>query len=157
MRQQNKGKRKAAVAVEFAVIAPVLVLLVGAMCELGQATCGATKISSAIREGGRLASMDFKGKLEANQTPNQKVRHDILKFLSITGVRTANVTVTIEHAEGALTGQTFDLASTDNYLKLFRIRVVAPYSSVSTAPLSFMRNRNITVSNVFRRGRNAIQ
>ncbi len=150
---RNKN-RKAAAATEFAVVAPVLVVLILGTCELGQATAGATKIASAIREGGRLASMDFSGKLEPGQTANQKVEQDILNFLAATGVKTQGVVLSIEHAEGS--GGTFDLSTKDNYLELFRITVSVPYKNVSSDPINLMSGRMITASTVFRRGRTPV-
>ncbi|MCR9295108.1 MAG: pilus assembly protein [bacterium] len=148
--------RQGAAAVEFAVIAPVLLILILGTCELGQAVAGATKIASAIREGGRLASMDFSGKLEVGQTANQKVEQDILNFLRATDVRTDNVILTIEHAEGDSAGTTFDLADKANYMQLFRISISVPYDNVSSDPINLMAGQRIEASTVFRRGRTPV-
>lgn len=152
-REQN---RRGAVVVEFAIIAPVITVVIIGLCEMGQAMCGATKIASAIREGGRLASMDFSGKLEAGQTANEKVEQDVLNFLAATGVRIENAQVEILHAEGDSVGQEFDLASAENYLQLFTIQVTVPYENVSVTPVSRMYGRSITSSITFRRGRTPI-
>jgi Flp pilus assembly protein TadG len=154
---RRKLSRRGAVAAEFAIIAPVVTALVLGLCEMGQAVAGATRITSAIREGGRLASMDFSGKLEQDQTANQKIEQDVRSFLAATGVKTDNVQVFIEHADGEDEGQAFDLASPDNYLQFFRIRVVVPYANVSTNPLKLMTGRSINSSTVFRRGRTPIE
>ena len=156
LQRNRRARSRGAVVAEFAIIAPVVTIFVVGLCEMGQAVCGASKISSAIREGGRIASMDFTGKLEAGQTANEKVEHDVLNFLSANGVDIDGATVSIIHAEGASEGQEFDLASPDNYLQLFTIRVVVPYENVSTAPLSLMPGRNIVSSITFRRGRTPI-
>lgn len=155
-RQRIFRSRRAAAAVEFAIVAPFLTIFIMGTCELGQAIAGATKVASAIREGGRLASMDFSGKLSAGQTANQKVHQDILSFLAASGVKTDNVFVTIEHAEGEASGTTFDLAAEDNYLQLFRISVSVPYNNVSSDPINLMAGRRIEHSTVFRRGRTPI-
>lgn len=124
---------------------------------MGQAVCGATKIASAVREGGRLASMDFSGKLEAGQTANEKIQQDVLNFMSATGVKTTNAKVYIEHVDECGEGTTFDLASPDNYLQMFRIRAVVPYENVSLTPISIMQGRKLSASITFRRGRNTIE
>lgn len=152
----QRSQRRGAVAAEFAIIAPVVVFFILGICELGQALSGATRVASAIREGGRLASMEFEGKLEPNQTPNQKVTQDILNFLAATGVSPSNVQVSIVHAEGDAAGTTFDLAAPENYLKLFRIDVVVPYDNVSANPIKLMDGYNLTASTVFRRGRTPV-
>lgn len=152
----NKKKREGAVAVEFALIAPVMLLLTLGLCEIGQALAGATKVASAVREGGRLASMDFSGKLKTGQTANEKISQDILNFLAVTGVRTQNAVIEITHAEGALEGTEFDLAAEENYLSLFRIEVSVPYANVSASPVNLLGNRFLTAQIVFRRGRTPI-
>ena len=60
------------------------------------------------------------------------------------------------HAEGPAEGTTFDLASPDNYLKLFRIEVVVPYSNVSANPIKLMDGYSLTANTIFRRGRTPI-
>ncbi|MCR9295105.1 MAG: pilus assembly protein [bacterium] len=154
--RRAKRSRTAAAATEFAVVAPVLALMYLGTCEIGQATAGATKVASAIREGGRLASMDFSGKLLDGQTANAKIERDILVFLEATGVKTEGVTVSIEHAKGEQAGTEFDLASEANYLQLFRITVTVPYRNVSADPVNLMAGQRIVASTVFRRGRTPV-
>ncbi len=156
-RKHRQGNRRGAVAAEFALIAPVVLVFVLGLCEMGQALAGATRISSAIREGGRLASMDFTGKLEPGQSPNQKITHDILSVLSATGISTDNVVLSIVHAEGEQEGTTFDLSDPANYLKLFRIQTSVPYENVSLTPIQLMGGLSISASTVFRRGKTPIE
>ena len=122
-RQPPINCRRGAAATEFALVAPVCLVLILGLAEMGQATSAATRISCAVREGGRLASMDFSGKLATNQTANEKVEQDILNFLSATGISIENVSVTINHIDGS---GTFDLADEDNYLELFEISISVP-------------------------------
>ncbi len=153
---KRPSNRSGVAATEFAVVAPVLVLMFLGTCEIGQAIAGATKISSAIREGGRLASMDFSGKLSSGQTANEKVEQDILAFLAATGVKTEGVSVSIEHAKGEAAGTDFDLATEANYLQLFRISISVPYQNVSSDPVNLMFGKTIEASTVFRRGRTPV-
>lgn len=156
MRAKKTIRRKSrlgAAAVEFALVAPVCTVLVLGVCEMGQAVSAATRISSAVREGGRLASMDFSGKLSTGQTANQKVEQDIINFLAASGISTDNVTLAIEHADGS---GPFDLAAEDNYLSLFRITISVPYTNASANPLKLMGDRRIEHSTVFRRGRTPV-
>ena len=152
-KHRTKQSRLGAAAVEFAIVAPVCLVLIMGTCEMGQAVSGATRIASAVREGGRLASMDFSGKLAVGQTANQKVEQDILNFLNATGVSTNNVTVSIDNVDGS---GTFDLAAEANYLELFQITITVPYENVSTTPVSIMQGQSITSTTVFRRGRTPV-
>lgn len=149
-------QRRGAVTAEFALIAPVVLVFVLGLSEMGQALSGATRVSSAIREGGRLASMDFSGKLEVGQTANQKITQDILSFLGATGISTENVSVEIVHAEGPQAGSYFDLTAEENYLKLFRIGVTVPYENVSATPIQLMGGLSLSANTVFRRGRTPV-
>ncbi len=157
VRKKCRQHRRGAVAAEFALVAPVLLVFVLGLTEMGQALSGATRVSSAIREGGRLASMDFSGKLEVDQTANEKVTQDILSFLGATGISTEDVIVEIVHAEGSEQGSVFDLAAEENYLELFEIRVSVPYENVSRSPIHLMGGLSISANTVFRRGRTPVE
>ncbi len=157
LNKKNSSAFRRGVAVsEFAIVAPVVTVFILGLCEMGQALSGATRIASAIREGGRLASMDFSGKLEPGQTANQKVTQDILSFLAASGVGTDNVQVTIVHEDGPSSGTPFDLAATANYLELFRIEVTVPYANISANPINIMDGLTMSSATVFRRGRTPI-
>lgn len=138
---------------EFALTAPLFVLLVIGICEMGRSVNASSQVAAAIRDGGRLACMDFRSLIPAGSTANQKIADDIRAFLNAGGFPGNQVTITITHAEGSRQGQNFDLSDPDNYLKLFRITATIPYVQVSNVPIVFMRGRNIVSSVVFRRGR----
>ncbi|MBX3443123.1 MAG: pilus assembly protein [Planctomyces sp.] len=153
----ESSDRRGTATVEFAVIAPLFVTLALGTWEMGTAVTASNNLTASVREGGRLASMDFTGKLAQNQTPNQKVIQDIRAFLSATGIPGAQTTVSITHADGALAGQEFDVSSPDNYMQLFCIRVTVPYSAVSLFPNRFMSGQTLRAELTCRRGRVSMQ
>jgi Flp pilus assembly protein TadG len=104
--------RRGTATVEFAVIAPIFMLLVLGTWEMGTAVRASNNLTAAVREGGRLASMDFTDSLAANQTANQKVEQDIRAFLNASGLPGSQATITITYAEGSGVGTTFDLGDT---------------------------------------------
>src|SRR5690349_3462569 len=106
--------RRGTATVEFAVIAPVFLILVLGTWEMGTAVRASNNLTAAVREGGRLASMDFTGSLAPNQTANQKVEQDIRAFLNASGLPGSQATITITYAEGSNAGTTFDLGNKDN-------------------------------------------
>src|SRR5262249_43089108 len=118
--------RRGTATVEFAVIAPIFLILVLGTWEMGTAVRASNNLSAAVREGGRLASMDFTGSLAPNQTANQKVEQDIRAFLNASGLPGSQATITITHADGANAGQTFNLGDKNNYLALFKIKATIP-------------------------------
>lgn len=145
--------RRGAAAVEFAVLVPLFLMLVMGTWEMGTALTAGTKMSAAIREGGRLASMDFQETLGDDETINEKVIKDIKNFLTASGIPGDSVTITITHADGENAGEDFDLAEGDNYLKLFTIRALVDYEDISTFPLDYMAGQQVEAKLVFRKGR----
>ncbi len=145
--------RRGTATVEFAVIAPIFLILILGTWEMGTAVKASNNLTAAVREAGRLASMDFTGSLATNQTANQKVIQDIRAFLNASGLPGAQATITITHADGASAGQTFDLQNKNNYLGLFRITATIPFSSVSVFPNKIMKNSVLKAELVNRRGR----
>jgi len=145
--------RRGAATVEFAIIMPLFLTLALGTVEMGSAINASQNMYAALREGGRLASMDYKGIVPSGSNINAKITSDIKNFLTASGVPGTDVTVTIVHAGGDLDGQAFDLRDGANEYKLFRIEAVVPYTSVSVFPMEFMENRSLKASLVYRRGR----
>ena len=150
---RESGARRGTATVEFAVIAPIFMLLVMGTWEMGTAVKASNNLTAAVREAGRLASMDFRGSLAVNQTPNQKVEQDIRGFLNASGLPGAQATITITYADGASAGQTFDLADNNNYLALFKLKATIPFSSISMFPNKIMKSSVLKAELVNRRGR----
>jgi len=153
VRKQNESKRKGAAMVEFAVIAPVFLALVLGTIEMGTALKVSNTLTSGIRGGGRLASMDWEGIVPDGMTTNAKVIEDIENFLAASNLPVDDVTVTITSAEGEDEGAPFDLTDPDNRLRLFKITAEVPYSAISLYPSHFMTGQVIKAAIVFRAGR----
>ena len=149
---RRSHRRRGAAVVEFAMLVPVfLTLLLGAL-EAGCAISTSQNITSAIREGGRLAAMDWSDVIPDGTTANAKVTSDIKNFLEAAGVPEEDVRVSITSAEASDYGQAFDLEDVNNKLRLFRISVEIDYDDVSAFPSSFMGGETIKASLVFRSG-----
>ena len=149
----HQQRRDGVAAVELAMMSPFFLFLVLGILELGRGFDAGVKLTSAVREGGRLAAMDFSKLTSAGQTVNQKVESDIRNYLSASGIPGDEVTVSITHADGTNEGQTFDLEADDNYLDLFRITVEIPYEAISVFPLTYFDGKDLSASIVFRKGR----
>lgn len=149
-------RRRAAAAVELAVVMPVLFGITFLGLESGNALNMAQKLESAVRSGGRLAAKDIDKAILGTQTANVKVINDIKNMLKADGFPVASVTVTITHADGPTMGQAFDLSLTTNQYKLMRITATLPYSAVSMFPLGTNPNRTISASLVQSRGRSTL-
>jgi hypothetical protein len=145
--------RNGAAAVEFALIAPLFLSLLLGVAEMGRALDVAQNLTAAIREGGRLAAMDFSKSVPSGSTANQKVTQDIRNMLTAAGIDGDLVDIAITHADGPLAGQPYDLQEHKHDLLLFRITAQVNYSDVSFFPLRIMDGRTVTSSLVFRQGR----
>lgn len=151
---QSKNNRSGAALVEFAIVAPLLITLILGTLELGIAMRASTILVSAVREGGRLASMDFSGKMKSGETANQKVKRDIQNFITASGLNGSKVSVSIRHEGGDNDGANFDLEDKNNNLKLFRIRAKIGYADVTLFPLkTYMAGKQLKAVSVFRASR----
>jgi hypothetical protein len=139
--------------VEFALLAPIFLGLVLGVVEMGEAIDTSQLLTSAVREGGRLATMDWSGSLPEGTTVNQKVITDIRNFLSASGLPGDQLDIQITSASGTDAGQTFDLGDPDNDLRLFKIEVKIPFEQATSYHAMMMRGHVMKGSLTFRAGR----
>lgn len=149
----DNAQRRGSATVEFAVIAPLFLMLLLGTVEMGSAINATQKLYSALREGGRLASMDYENIFGDDLDINAKIVADIRNFLTAAGIPGDEVELSIVHAGGENDGDDFDLSDPDNNLELFRIEATVPYESVSTFPLQQMEGQDVTAQLTFRKGR----
>lgn len=149
-------KRRGAATVEFALVMPLFVTLTMATIQTGIQITAAQTLTSALREGGRIASMDYKSRLQSGQSINQKVIKDIQNFLTAEKIDGSQVTITITAADGANAGSTFNISDPNNQLQMFKIRAVVPYSAISSVTFFPHTNNTISASIVYRMGKNTL-
>lgn len=143
--------RRGAAAVELAVISPLFVLLILGAVQSGINLDMQIKLQAAVRQAGRLASMDYSKRVQANQTGNQKVIQDIKNVLTAEGLPGNEAVVAITYAEGPNAGSTFDLSSTANDLQYFKINVEIPYSKLNSTGLLPNTFEKLSASIVYRK------
>src|SRR5262245_10305051 len=78
----KRQNRRGAAMMEFAIVAPLFLTLVLGILEAGQALHASNVMAAAVREGGRLAAMDWNDFLPEGFTPNTKVIADTRNFLT---------------------------------------------------------------------------
>ncbi len=145
--------RRGAAAVEFAVMAPVFLILTLGSVELGYALNASNTLYGALREGGRLASQDWSTMLEPGETANDKVIQDIKNMLTAARIPGDQVTISIVAADGMNAGAPFDLEDPNNYLEMFKISAEVPYEQVSLLAGYFLKGQKLRASISFRMGR----
>ena len=91
--QSYRRKRRGAAAVEFAVVAPVFLLLVFGMIEYGRMVMVQQVLTNASREGARCAVLDG--------TTHQEVVDTVTAYLTSGSIQGANITVTPTNPEDA--------------------------------------------------------
>jgi len=151
IKTQSKRSRRAAVAVEFAVIAPVLLTIVVGLIELTRAYDAQNLLQTAAREGARFASMDRTDMLQSGQTANSKLVQDVTNFLASSGFPASAVNVNVVDANDPT--QAFDLDDPANDLQLFQVEINVPFSEVSLTPISEASDYLMSASITFRNGR----
>ncbi len=124
-------ERRGAAVVEFAVAAPLLVIMVFGMVEASRLYEMQNQLLMAAREGARLAAMDREGILDPGESLNDKMISDVRKYLTAAGLPGDEAEITIEDLDNP--GTTIDLLDSDNDLALFQLSVSLPYSSVRSA------------------------
>ena len=131
-------------------------MIVLGMVEMSRALDVSTNLTAALREGGRLATMDYENSVPAGMTINQKIVQDIRNMIKASGLPGDQVTITITHANGAQAGQNFDFSDPNNNLKYFKLTAQVNYSDVGFLSAKIMSNQKVTTSLVFRMGRTTL-
>ena len=151
-RQTSKRRsRRGAVAMEFALVAPLFVIILLGMATVGRVYEVQNQMIIAAREGARLASMDREGLMLAGQTSNQKVIQDVRSILTANGLPGETATVLIANADDREI--TFDLDDPDNERELFQLVVDLNYSDVAIIAMPGMLGFQLSTRVVFRNGR----
>jgi len=150
--QRRRSKRFGAVAVEFAVVAPMLLAITLGLVELSRVFDIQNTMETAAREGARFASMDRTGMLEEGASANDKMIQDVENFLSSSGIPLSDdVQVTVSPYGNP--DQPFDLDDPANDLELFQVQIKVPFSDVSLLPMSEANDYILSATVVFRNGR----
>lgn len=143
-------RRRGAAAVEFAVMSPLFVMLILGLLEGGRGFEVANTIEMAIREGGRLASMEWDGIVPRESNPNQKVIDDIRAFLKASKIDADKAEISITSAEGDDEGEEFILHQKANVGRYFKIRVAMHYEDLARYPIRILAGRQVVGEVVFR-------
>lgn len=151
MRQnRTRNDRRGVVAVEFAVVVPVLLAISLGMIELTRVFETQDLLETAAREGARFGAMDKDGMLQSGQSSNEKLVNDVENFLASNGIEGESVVVEVKDFENP--SDDFDLDDPDNQLKLFEVIVSVDYSEVSLTPVAAGDDYALSASVVFRNG-----
>lgn len=147
----TRSNRRGAVAVEFAVIAPLLVTITVGMVMVNRTFEAQNLLEVAAREGARFASMDRDGLVAEGESSNAKLADDIANFLASNGIQRDKVSVSVKDHENP--SLDFDIDDPDNDLRLFEVHVEVDYSAISYMPVDVNSDYAMSAVVVFRNGR----
>ncbi len=153
-KRRRRKERRAAVTVEFAVVAPIFLIILLGVAEASRLYDQQNQLSIAAREGARLAAMDRSDLLEDGQSTNDKIIDDVKNMLAANGITNENIEVKISHIDDA--DEEFDLDDPDNYLELFQLRIELPYGSSNPYGVPASDEMMLGASVVFRNARTSL-
>ena len=125
----QRVRRRGAVTVEFALMAPVFLVMVLGVTETARMFEMQNQLQVAAREGARMAAMDRTGLTSQGQSTNANVVQDVKNFLAATGMDPNDINVQIVSHEDPTAG--FNLDDPTNSLKYFQVKVSVPFSASS--------------------------
>jgi len=143
--------RRGAVVVEFAFLAPVLLVILFGLVEASRLVNVNNLLANAAREGARMAALDRNDLLGEGQTTNDKITNDVKNFMEAAGLPGDEINVEILDADNP--DLPFDLDDPDNDLELFVLRVELPYAAVNPAAPPGMSDLVLSSEVVFRNAR----
>jgi len=149
--KQKRSRRRGAVAVEFAFVAPVFIAILLLTFESSRLIKAQSELTAAAREGARLVSMDRRTLLADGESLNDRVEDEIRNYLDLNRLAGNAATITIADANDINTA--FNLNDPANDLAYFQIRVELPYSEITSLNLSALENGALTSQVVFRNAR----
>lgn len=117
-RRNENGSRKGAALVEFALVAPIFLILIAGVIELGRAIIVQQLLTNASREGARVAGYD-------STTQTSTVSSAVSNYLSTVSISSATTTVSPNPPSLAADGQSVS------------VTVSVPYTQVSWLPNTF--------------------
>jgi Flp pilus assembly protein TadG len=129
---RSSRKKRGAAVVEFAVVAPLFILLVFGMIEFGRMVMVQQILTNATREGARQAVLDGSTKADVEEVVNA--------YLSSTSINSATITVSPDLPTTAAAGDPVV------------VTVSVPFSQVSWLPSPiYLGSTTLTSTSVMRR------
>jgi hypothetical protein len=144
----SSHRRRGAVAVEFAAVAPLLLVVVAGMIELRRVDSVKNALEDACRAGARSAIDELLPRPAGAGSTNQRVERRIKEYLAASGIDPTQVQVFILRADRP--GESFDLDDPTNQSQMFQVRVDVPYAAVSCSPVSDTKDECVSAALTFR-------
>jgi Flp pilus assembly protein TadG len=128
---KHTPRRRAVAAVEFAFLAPPLLILLVGIWEIGRLIEVQQMMVNAAREGGRQAA--------TGQLTNTQVQQVVTQYLQVAGLPTTNVNVTVTDLTTAVD------VSQAQYLDRLQVTATIPLQDVRWSVVSYFMNPGTTL------------
>jgi Flp pilus assembly protein TadG len=138
--------RPAAAAVEFAVLAPILVMLMFGIWELGRMMQVSQILGNAAREGARQAASGTRTNAEVQDYVTSYIRETDLGVYRTVGGVTTKVLVTPTVTVTNLTDSSRSDPSSANQNDVFRVTVSVPVTHFQWVSARFYNSTSLTAS-----------
>ncbi len=155
-RRIRGGQRRAAVAVEMALVMPIFMTILLGIIQAGTLLQTKNQLEIAAREGARLAAMDRNGLLSDGQTTNDKMIQDIRNYLKAHGLPYSSDDVDIVIASADDPSIPFDLDDPQNNYKLFQVRIEIPCPALTACTAPGLEDYRMGAHIIFRNARAAL-
>lgn len=169
------SSRRGIATTELALLAPVLLILLVGIWEVGRLVMVQNLLDSAAREGARLAAAggffassnhtDPSGATISLSAPSTnascEVQQKVFTYLQVSGVSTTGATVAVSNSgtssspkswsytetkAGAISGSGYDPAAAADQLDQLIVTVTVPYTSVGWSPLNWFVGSSTTLT-----------
>lgn len=147
-RPTTPQSRRGAVTIEFALMAPVFLVLILGVTETSRMFEVKNQLAVAAREGARMAAMERSGMVAEGQSTNAKVIQDVKNFLEASGLEPDDINVQIVSHDDPSVG--FNLDDPANSLKYFELKISVPFEAASAVCPPDMTEYNLESKIVFR-------
>jgi Flp pilus assembly protein TadG len=175
--QRKPRPRRAVAAAEMGFLAPILLMLLVGVWEVGRYVMVQNILDNAAREGARLAASGGFRSSNNSTTPSGstltmnppstntacELQQKIFLYLQVAGVSTTNATVKVENTgssttaktwnytqnkAGTITGSGFDPAACADQLDNLQVTVTLPYTNVGWSPVNWFVGSSVTLTAV---------
>ncbi|MBA2114749.1 TadE family protein [Bremerella alba] len=153
-RRSARNNRRATATVEFAVIAPVFLMLILGMLEASRMFETYGQLAQVARDGGRLGAMDRADWVASGIRTNDKIISDIRNSLEASGYDPDELEISIEPA--GRPGEGFNLDDPINDLELFQVRIALPMSQIAAMPVPDNLDYDLSTAVIFRNTKSTI-
>ncbi len=160
VRRRGDHRARGQSLVEFALILPIIILLIAGFVEIGRAVFAYNTIANAARQGARVAAVnqlanvtdcDESRPIEDPYEPHWSIRGCVIAAANVLGVTTSNVTVTYAAPPSTtLTcSPTLHVGCIASITVTYNFTVATPFVNKLIGPITMHQTSQMPIERVF--------